>query len=267
MPGPRALSNVAPETPATTPADPSRDVVIRLDERVAERAQVKESGRDALVEATPGVAWMAHEIRSPLIVARAALERALSKELVEENRELLAGSLANLERLTHSVDRILDWVCGGLVSGRRPVDLAAVARSAAEASIDDPARIRSDLDEPVVVIGDETRLRVAVTNLLRNAVKYSPADGTIRVLIERSGTWAILRVEDEGPGVPEDEREAIFTPLVRGRAGRRDGEGRGLGLFIARQAVEELGGNIGIEPVGNGSSFVIRLPIAGKAGV
>ncbi|MGH2784270.1 MAG: sensor histidine kinase [Actinomycetota bacterium] len=263
MPGPRALSNVAHGSPAEEPVDPSRDVVIRLDDLVVELARTEQK---LGAPATPGVAWMAHEIRGPLIVARATIERALSKELLEENRDMLSGSLANLERLMHSVDRILDWVCGGLVAGRRAVDLTAIARSAAEESTDDRERIRFDLEESVVVLGDETRLGVAVSNLVRNAVKYSPAASTIRVLVERSGAWATLRVEDEGPGVPEDEREAIFTPLVRGRAGRRDGDGRGLGLFIARQAVEELGGSIGVEPVGSGSSFVIRLPIAGKAG-
>lgn len=217
-------------------------------------------------DSTPSAAWMAHEIRSPLLVARATIERVMTSHNAEENRLLLQRSRAHLERLTDTVDRILDWACGGLAAGRQPVDLAVLARSATAAACTetDAERVRVIIPDHLTIMGDEARLTIAVANLIRNAVKFSPAGSPISVTLERSGNWASLRVDDAGPGVPADERELIFAPLVRGRAGSGDDSGRGLGLFMARQAVEELGGRIWVESNGKGSSFRILIPIPGR---
>lgn len=258
MEGPRALWNVVHGSPANDPASPSID-----DVPLPSSAQAATNGGTS---ATPGMAWMAHEIRGPLIVARATVERVIATEIAQDNRLLLQRSLANLDRLMGSVDRILDWACGGLIAGHHPVDLSAVVRGAVEAVPTDERTglLMVSVPERLLIVGDEARLSIAVTNLIRNAVRYSPPDGTIEVALERSGAWASLRVDDDGPGVAEDERELIFAPLVRGRAGRRDESGRGLGLFMARQAIEELGGRIWVESHGTGSSFRILLPMPGK---
>jgi signal transduction histidine kinase len=216
---------------------------------------------------TPSAAWMAHEIRGPLLVARATIERVMTSANAEDNRMLLQRSRAHLERLTDTVDRILDWACGGLTGGRNAIDLSALTRSATASACTeaDAERVRIAAPDRLTVVGDEARLTIAVANLIRNAVKYAPAGSPVAVTVERSGNWASLRVDDSGPGVPEDERELIFAPLVRGRAGSGDDEGRGLGLFMARQAVEELGGRIWVESNGPGSSFRILIPVpAGK---
>lgn len=209
---------------------------------------------------------MAHEIRTPLIVARVTLERVIASELREENRMLLERSRAHLERLTETVDRILDWACGGLSAGRRRVDLTAIARSAVAAAGAEGGLERLAISGParLLVVADEARLEIAVTNLIRNALRYSPEDSPISVTVEQTGALASLSVEDEGPGVMDEERELIFAPLVRGRAARGDDAGRGLGLFMARQAIGELGGRIWVEPKGAGSSFRIVIPIAGE---
>lgn len=252
MPGRRAPSKVAHRTPASPPA--SLDADPGKPDRVAD------------VPATPGAAWMAHEIRTPLIVARAIVERVIASELRDDNRMLLERSRAHLERLTESVDRVLDWACGGLVARRRPVDLTAIARSAVAAAGAESGleRVRVSAPDRLQIVGDEARLEIAVTNLIRNALRFSPKGSPISVTLELSGSWASLRVEDEGPGVPEDERELIFAPLVRGRAAMSDDAGRGLGLFMARQVVEELGGRIWVESKGAGSSFRIAIPIPDK---
>ncbi len=234
--------------------------------RVASRGETDETRASAT---TPGAAWMAHEIRTPLIVARATLERVISSDLADGERELVNRSHAHLDQLLGSVDRILDWACGGLVAGRHPIDLAEIARSAVTTACPDGGRERVRVSTPnhLRIIGDATRLSIAIANLIRNAVRYSPAGTPVALTLERSGTWASLRVDDDGPGVPEDERELIFAPLVRGRAGRGDDSGRGLGLFMARQAVEELGGRIWVESNGAGSSFRMLVPVPGKGEV
>lgn len=213
---------------------------------------------------SPGAAWMAHEIRSPLLVARATVERVMMSELEDHNKRLLERSRQHLDELTETVDRILDWACGGLSAGRRTLDFSAVVRSAiAAASAEGGAdRLHVTTPERLTVLGDEPRITIAITNLIRNALRYSPEGSSVSVVLERSGNWASLRVDDEGPGVAEDERELIFAPLVRGRAGQGDGSGRGLGLFMARQAVEELGGRIWVESNGGGSSFRTLIPTA-----
>jgi signal transduction histidine kinase len=179
---------------------------------------------------------------------------------------LLQRSGAQLERLMESVDRILDWACGGLVAGRHRLDLSAVTRSAASTAAAESATDRVHVNAPAhfMIVGNEARLMIAVTNLIRNAVRYSPDGTPVTVTLERSGSTASLRVDDAGPGVHDDERELIFAPLVRGRAGNRDDSGRGLGLFMARQVVEELGGRIWVESNDPGASFRISIPLSGK---
>jgi signal transduction histidine kinase len=107
-------------------------------------------------------------------------------------------------------------------------------------------------------------LREAVTNVLDNAIKYSPVGSTVRIKVARLGDQALLAIADEGPGIPSEYREHIFHRFFRvDQARSRDGGGAGLGLAIAKWAVEMHGGQITVDqPRGGGSEFVIRLPLA-----
>ena len=125
-------------------------------------------------------------------------------------------------------------------------------------------------DNEISVFADRSFLRMAVINLLDNAVKYSPAWSTIRLNLSDGNNpsnqirFVQLAIEDEGPGIPEDKASRVFDRFYRVDEGRtRDAGGAGLGLAIAKWAVEVHGGTISVAPrLPNGSIFSIRLPAA-----
>jgi signal transduction histidine kinase len=114
-------------------------------------------------------------------------------------------------------------------------------------------RVEADVDVKL--------LRRAITNLLTNAIKYSPEGAPINVELACEGDTAIIRVSDQGIGIPEDDQRRLFEPFHRAsNVGQI--QGTGLGLAITRQAVERHGGSISVESqVGVGTTFSVRLPI------
>jgi signal transduction histidine kinase len=117
--------------------------------------------------------------------------------------------------------------------------------------------------ENVRVSADRLVLREAITNVVDNAVKYGPPGSAIDVRVEADGRRATLTVTDAGPGIPAEHRQRIFDRFYRVDEGRsRQMGGAGLGLTIARWAVEANGGEISLESADSGSSFRIALPRA-----
>jgi len=117
---------------------------------------------------------------------------------------------------------------------------------------------------PAVVQGDAGALRRALLNLIDNAVKYTPAGGSVVISLERTADGVALVVEDTGIGIDPADARRIFEPFVRLDAGRsRDTGGSGLGLAIARSIVLAHGGTLEVESrPGGGSRFTIRFPAA-----
>ena len=116
--------------------------------------------------------------------------------------------------------------------------------------------------EPVVAACDSTRIEQVVTNLVSNAIKYSPEGGRVIVSAFAERSEAIVSVSDEGMGIPSEERERIFEPFRRTRRSRELVPGVGLGLSVARKIVAGHGGTLEVESrVGAGSTFRVRLPL------
>jgi two-component system sensor histidine kinase GlrK len=115
--------------------------------------------------------------------------------------------------------------------------------------------------EPASVDLDADKIRSIIDNLLGNAVKFTPAGGTVRIVQRVDGKNITLDVIDSGPGVPLEEREAIFNSFFRGRA-RPGGRvaGTGLGLAIAREFAEAHGGRVALVPSNEGAHFRVTLP-------
>jgi signal transduction histidine kinase len=123
-------------------------------------------------------------------------------------------------------------------------------------------RLTVDAPDRVIVPVDRLVLREAVTNILDNAIKYSPPESTIAVRIKRNAEHAILEIADQGPGVAPEHRKHIFDRFFRLDEGRsRDSGGTGLGLAIAKWAVEVHGGEIAVEDSKVGALFRITLPL------
>jgi signal transduction histidine kinase len=155
---------------------------------------------------------------------------------------------------------------GQLILQRAHGDLVVLAQSVlghfAEASERTPHhRLVLDAPEPVVGAWDLNRLDQALTNLVSNALKYSPEGGEVRVTVRQVDGRALMSVRDEGIGIPLTEQGKLFQPFVRSEAVRGTMIGTGLGLYITRQIVEQHGGMITVESEpGRGSTFTVQLP-------
>jgi two-component system sensor histidine kinase KdpD len=117
--------------------------------------------------------------------------------------------------------------------------------------------------EPMMAIGDETRFRQVLEQLLENESKYAPTEDGVSIGVWRIGDEIQVYVTDDGPGVPREDWESVFEPFVR-IEGRGRSRGSGIGLFAARRLMSAMGGRIYLEPNGFASSrFVVALPAGG----
>lgn len=197
-----------------------------------------------------------HELRTPLTVIRSVGEVALRERHDEAAyRDIIGTMLEESDRLTQLVQSLLTLAradSGRIVLRQEPFDLAKVAAEAVNhlrvLAEEKSQQIDVSASAPLTVRGDQAVLRQAVVNILDNAIKYSPGDGTIRVEVRRRDGEAVLEIVDSGPGIPPEHREKVFDRFYRVDASRsRAGGGFGLGLAIARWAVEANGGRIEID--------------------
>lgn len=217
-----------------------------------------------------GLAWTAHELRGPLLGAKAAIESLVRTEdvaasegsLSSSDRHLLVRSARELDRLARQMEALLRWGVGVEQVPRKDTDLVRVVRQAVRSAAMERGDHRVSVSAPsrVNVRGDGETLRLAIANLVRNALSYSPAHSPVTVSVESRGETVSVSVEDSGSGVASGDRERIFHPFYRGNSGRQARSGSGLGLFIARRIVEAHGGAIWLESDGRGSRFHMELP-------
>jgi signal transduction histidine kinase len=250
-------SMLAPTLSAWRGGNGSVALSVRKLNRLSERS-------DLLKRLDLGAAWAAHEMKTPLTVARASLDFVLESDPPSGDvaKEVLDRARGHLTSLSQTIDLVLEWIRGTDASRRERFDLSEVAHEVAMVEGRGlNGRLTVDAPSPVPMRGIPVLLKGAVSNLVRNAVTYSPPEGRVTVAVQRIEGTAVVHVDDDGPGVLADEREAIFAPLFRGDAGKRSESGSGLGLFIARQAVEAHGGRIWVTSNGPGSSFRFAIPL------
>jgi len=150
---------------------------------------------------------------------------------------------------------------------REPLDLGEIVREVASSlgilAEERNQKLMLDVTDGVVVPVDRLVLREAITNVLDNAIKYSPTGSTVAIRVAWSDDQAMLAIGDEGPGVPSEHRERIFHRFFRLDEARSRGRGgAGLGLAIAKWAVDIHGGQIMVDPrPGGGAEFRILLPL------
>jgi signal transduction histidine kinase len=216
------------------------------------------------------LALTAHELRAPVLVAQAAIDQYLRSASPAgtpngNGFDLLRRTSLELRELSGDVRALLEWGVGHRSVQRRSVDVVKIVREAVIRGTHPADRPRISIAAPpkLLVRGDRRRLRLAVANLVRNAVAYSPPATPVDVVVEDGQQFAYVHVQDQGPGVPEEERPWIFDPYARGRAGAAR-SGNGLGLFLARRLVEGHEGRIWVDSNGRGAKFTIELPRAVK---
>ena len=238
-------------------------------------------GREARVAQLQSdfVAAVSHEFRSPLTAMRQMTEMLDADRVPDEPRRrqyyrLLAGEVA---RLQHLVETLLDFgrmEAGRTPAARAPIDLDALVNSVVEDVRRQPraADARFELvppTRPVPLEGDADALRLALRNLVENAVKYSPGGARVTIRWALEGGSAVIAVADRGLGIAPHEHARVFGKFVRGEsAAAAHVGGAGVGLAMVRQVVNAHHGDIRLESrPGEGSTFTIRLPLsaAGQA--
>ena len=212
-----------------------------------------------------------HELRSPLTGMRSVGEVALQRSLTAQGyREVIGSMLEEVDRLTRLVENLL--LLTRADAGRIPMTRALVDLRELVAGVVDSLRVLADEKDQRLTIDVAPRvmaecdagvLRQGVTNLLYNAIKYTPTKGEIRVVVTPTESGGVsIDVRDTGPGIAAAHRERIFERFYRVDDARsRESGGTGLGLAIARWAVEANGGRIEVQSdEGHGSVFRIVLP-------
>jgi heavy metal sensor kinase len=221
---------------------------------------------------------VSHELRTPLAAMRSVGEVGLQEDhSTEKYRDIIGSMLEEVARLTSMVDTLLTiaHADSSAIELQRSVfpmmDLVQESVGVVAVLAEDKKQTISVAgDKEITVFADRSFLRMAVINLIDNAVKYSPAGSTISLSLssgkgpDGQAELAQLAIEDEGPGIPAQMESRVFDRFFRVDEGRtRDAGGAGLGLAIAKWAVEAHAGTISVTPRSpNGSIFFIRLPAA-----
>lgn len=216
---------------------------------------------------------VSHELRSPLARLEVAIELVRRQGSVPESHlERIERESARMEEL---IARLLVLARLEQEAGDRPrdpVDLGELVGAVIEdAGFEEPAReleLSASVDGPVITVGDVTLLRSALDNVVRNALRHGPEGSAVEVELGREGGCWLIRVRDHGPGVPEDQLGRIFDPFHRVGEDRDPCRGGvGLGLSIARRAVEWHGGTVVADNHPRGGLVVaVRLPVGSAPG-
>lgn len=213
---------------------------------------------------------LSHELKTPLAALREGAELLndqVGGPLAPPQRQVVAIMRDNSVKLQRLIEDLLDYqraLHAAASLAPRKVALDALVREVArshELTVQAKGqRLALEL-ERVNLDADPEKLRSIVDNLIGNAVKFTPAGGSVSVLARANGDEALIEVIDSGPGVPAEERDSIFDSFFRGRAkaGARI-EGSGLGLAIAREFVEAHGGRISVHGETGGGHFRVTLP-------
>ncbi len=211
---------------------------------------------------------VAHDLRTPVTRLRGMAEEALrSGGSAAACREALADCLEESERLMSMLDTLLDISeaqTGTMHLMREDIDVAALAAETAElyrdVAEDRGIQIVTHAAAPVRLRADQGRLRQVLANLVDNAVKYSPADGRVKIATVTDGSFVVVRVVDNGIGIPAEEIARIWDRLYRGDKSRSQ-RGLGLGLSLVKAVVEAHGGRVEVSSSpARGSVFSVYLP-------
>lgn len=268
----RPLHHLSAAAQGIAGGDLSRRVTVVADDEMGRVARTFNQMAEALQryerERRNTLADIAHELRTPLSVIQGNLEAMLDGVLPANAEEL-----ASLRQETQLLNRLIDDLrtlslaeAGQLRLEKRPIDLGEIAlqvqeslqQLASEKAITLETRLADGLPK---IQADPERTAQIITNLVGNALRYTPAGGRVVVATHRAGKWIELAVNDNGPGIAAEDLPRVFDRFWRAERSRnRASGGSGLGLAIVKQLTEAHGGTIQVESqVGAGTTFRVRL--------
>jgi signal transduction histidine kinase len=211
---------------------------------------------------------LAHDLRTPLTRLRGTAELALADGgNPADARSALASCVDETDRVLHLLELLLDVSAaeaGALSLRHEPMDMAVLANRAADLyrEVAEQKRITVGVEASgaAPMEGDPVRIGQALSNLVDNALKYTPEEGRVVISIATEPGSVVVTVSDSGPGVPAGERDAVWRRLYRGDASRSQ-RGLGLGLTLVRAVAEAHGGSASVgEAPGGGALFQLRFP-------
>jgi signal transduction histidine kinase len=214
---------------------------------------------------------VAHELRTPLQAIQATVEAMQDGVLPadEERLGIVREETRRLSRLTNGILELTRLERGATAFDMRRIDVSAPVHMAVDSLaplIETCAlTLTHDVDEGVFIKGDRDRLQQAVGNLLSNAARYTPADGSVHVSLHRDGDDALIEVADTGVGISDEDMHRVFSRFWRADSARATATGgSGIGLAVTKEIVERHGGSITVahREGGDGTVFSIRLPLA-----
>ncbi len=239
---------------------------------ITERKRAEVRSREDIRRRDMFLAMLSHELRNPLAAISSAVailgRSEINPHIAEQARQIIDRQCGQMTRLLEDLLDVTRISQGKIELHAEPLDLEIVIEEAVKAvgalfhareqSLDVDYRPRK-----LFVHGDSVRLHQVLVNLLSNAAKYSEPGTTVRLTVARKAGDAVIRIRDEGLGIPQETLESIFEPFTQLEATRsRSKGGMGIGLALVRSLVELHEGNImaSSDGPGTGSEFVIRLP-------
>ena len=227
------------------------------------------------------VAMVTHELRTPLTSISGSLSliaAGAGGELPKRATGIVGIAARNVERRKHLVDDLLTFEglrSESLTLNMQDVDLNSIVAAAVEEAAPYAQQTSATIelhtqDDEVLADVDGDRLLQAVTNLISNAVKFSPQGATVKITVAMDGVRGLIRVEDEGPGVSQNFRKQLFQPFAQDKDVRRSTSipSTGLGLAITKSMVEQMGGEVWLDETTTiGAAFLISLPLSAASTV
>jgi signal transduction histidine kinase len=221
------------------------------------------------------ISSVSHELRTPLTSIKAYAETMLDDPNIPQptRQEFLQIINEESDRLTSLINGILDISkieTGTIEIIRKPINTTSVTKRAAE-SLEHVAgkkkiRLQTDIAENLPeLIGDENKLYSMITNLVNNAIKFTPENGTVSVSAHLVNNELVVKVSDSGMGIPKDDLNKIFGRFYRVHRPGKQIPGTGLGLAIVKEIAMRHDGRIDVESqVEKGSTFTVYLPVAAQ---
>jgi signal transduction histidine kinase len=255
---------------------------LRVQEKTTQLEQAWAAAEDAAADVLHSmeeqrnfISMISHEVRTPLAVISAAsqviaLEARKNPSVAEEMDKIHRA----VQRMSCLVD---EYLCeerletmNGPLEARR-VDLSDLIRDACAGETVGAPEIRLEIVSPgpVHVNGDASLLTIALSNVVSNAIKYSPPQGVVTVSLHRNPDRAEIRVHDQGPGIPHHEQSRIFEKYYRGSSHTGQAWGVGLGLYLVKRIVALHDGTVAVDSqdgTGAGTTFTLSLPLAADQG-
>lgn len=210
----------------------------------------------------------AHELRTPLAALNTFTQIALRAKTPEERKEALLKVLSGVNRGTHVVQQLLTlsrMVPEATINEPALMDLSKEATEIAAQLAPEAIAKNIDLelistDEPPMIIGNSTAIGILIRNLVDNAIRYSPPESQISIMIEKNSEQVILRVVDNGPGIPEELRERVFERFFRVIGNQATGSGLGLSIVLQIARLHHATIELKTPANGKGLDFQIHFP-------